>query len=167
MERSAIEGCFESVLARLLHSARERYGARLVSLAVYGSVGRGEAGPGSDVDVLVVAEPLPRGRIARVREFEAVERDIEAEIEACRSRGVDTRLSPVFRSPREVEAGSALFLDMTEDARILHDEGAFLASYLRDLAGRLERLGSRRVRVGTSWYWLLKPDLEPGETFEI
>jgi hypothetical protein len=36
--------------------------------------------------------------------------------------------SPVFKSPEEVEAGSPLFLDMVDDARILCDPEGFLAT---------------------------------------
>lgn len=42
------------------------YGERLVSLAVFGSWARGAATPASDLDLLVVAEPLPPSRMKRV-----------------------------------------------------------------------------------------------------
>jgi Nucleotidyltransferase domain len=41
----------------------------LVALAVFGSVGRGTVREDSDVDFLLVARDLPRGRFARVDEF--------------------------------------------------------------------------------------------------
>jgi hypothetical protein len=44
-----------------------------VSLVVFGSVGRGTAGPASDLDLLVVASGLPDGRALRVRDFMSVE----------------------------------------------------------------------------------------------
>jgi hypothetical protein len=57
-------------------------------------------------------------------------------------------LSPVFESPEEVEAGSPLFLDLVEDARILYDQASFLARYLDRLRARLCELGARRIWRG-------------------
>ena len=68
-------------------------------------------------------------------------------------------LSPVFKTPEEVERGSPLFLDMVEDARILYDDGGFFASCLDHLRFRLSQLGARRIRRGNAWHWVLKPDL--------
>ena len=61
---------------------------------------------------------------------------------------------------------SPLMLDMTEDAVILTDRRNVLRVALDDIRGRLQRLGSRRVWVGTQWYWDLKPDYRRGDTFE-
>jgi hypothetical protein len=76
-------------------------------------------------------------------------------------------LSPVFRTPEELVAGGLLYLDMTEDARILHDPDGVLAGFLERFRVRLARLGSRRIWRGNAWYWDLKPDYKPGEVFEI
>ena len=64
---------FDSLLSHLAAACAECYGDRLISLAVYGSVGRGTPRPDSDIDILVVADDLPRGRMARMAGFEAVE----------------------------------------------------------------------------------------------
>jgi predicted nucleotidyltransferase len=52
---------------------QRHYGERLVSLTVFGSVGRGTPRPDSDIDLLLVVKDLPVGRIARVKEFAAIE----------------------------------------------------------------------------------------------
>jgi hypothetical protein len=76
-------------------------------------------------------------------------------------------LSPVFKTPAEVEAGSPLFLDMIDDARLLHDTDGFFRRYLDGFRRRFQVLGSRRIWLGNAWYWELKPDLKPGEVFTL
>ena len=149
------------LLNRLVSLCKEYYGERLVSLAVFGSVGRGTARPESDIDLLLIVKDLPKGRIARVREFIALEVAL----------GIATKgrfeLSPVFKTPEEIANGSPLLLDMVEDARILFDSEDFFAGTLKNLKARLQQLGARRIWQGNMWYWDLKPDYIQGEIFEI
>lgn len=146
-------------LNRLTSLSKEHYGERLISLVVFGSAGRGTARPDSDIDLLLVVKDLPIGRMARVREFSAVEAalDIKGHLE----------LSPVFKTPEEIAAGSPLLLDMVEDARVLFDRENFFKRAIEDLKKRLQRLKARRVWRGNAWYWDLKPDYQQGEVFEI
>ncbi len=149
------------LLNRLTSLCKEHYGERLISLAVFGSVGRGTPRPDSDIDLLVVAKDLPVGRIARVKEFAAVETALGAAIQGR------VELSPVFKTPEEIANGSPLFLDMVEDARMLFDRDDFFKTALKRLKEGLQRLGARRIWQGNAWYWDLKPDYKQGEIFEI
>lgn len=158
---------YDEILARLLADLRDQYGARLVSVAVFGSVARRTQREDSDIDFLVVASNLPRGRTARVEEFLPVERHLAPWLAAPRAGLLPVSLSPVFKTPEEVEAGSPLFIDMVEDARLLYDRGGFLVDRLDRLRQRMAALGSRRVWRGNGWYWILKPDLKPGETITL
>lgn len=158
---------FDRLLQVLAGHCERLYGSRLVSLAVFGSVGRRVMRPDSDIDLLVAADPLPRGRMRRVGEFAAVEREMEPFLQTAREAGVCTALSPVFKTPEEVQAGSPLFLDMVDDARILFDRNGFLATELDLLRARLARRGAKRIWQGNAWYWDLKPDYRHGEEFEI
>ncbi len=158
---------FEPLLGSLVRETTRVYQDRVISLVLYGSVARGTAGPLSDVDFLLVADPLPSGRGARLREFEPVERAMTPDLAALRAAGFRTSLAPVFKTPEEVERGSLLFLDLTIEARILLDRDDFFRRYLDRLRDRLARLGSRRVPFKGGYYWILKPDLKPGEVVEI
>ena len=158
---------YEEILDSVVAELKRHYGERLVACAVFGSVGRGTPRYDSDVDLLIVARDLPRGRFNRVEEFLPVEASLEPVLRAAAPEAPAIVLSPVFKKPEEVEAGSPLFLDMVEDARILYDCDGFLAGYLDRLRARLHELGARRVRLGNAWYWELKPDLKPGEVFTL
>lgn len=150
-----------TLLNRLTSLCKEYYGNRLISLAVFGSVGRGTPRPDSDIDLLLVIKDLPVGRIARVKEFSAIEA----------APGMTTpgrlELSPVFKTPEEIAKGSLLFLDMVEDARLLFDRDDFLKNFLKNFKERLQKSGARRIWRGNVWYWDLKPDYVQGEIFEI
>ena len=158
---------YERLLEAVLAELKLQYGQRLVATAVFGSVGRGTPREDSDVDLLIVARDLPAGRFRRLDEFLPGEVRLDAALRAVRSDGHPVVLSPVFKTPAEVERGSPLFLDLVEDARILYDPGSFLIRYLDGLRARMRQLGSRRVWLGNAWYWELKPDLKPGEVITL
>jgi len=156
---------FAKAVELVTAAAREVYGERLVGLAVFGSVAMGTPRPDSDIDLLVVAEDLPRGRLGRMAEFARVEEIVRRH--AAGFKYVRPDLSPVIKTPAEVEAGSLLFLDLVEDARICYERDGFLSRHLAGLKERLLRLGARRIYRKGAWYWVLKPDYRPGEVFEI
>jgi len=158
---------FDELQRELLSEIRSYYKDRLVSVVLFGSVARGTQRFESDLDLLVIAEDLPRGRMRRVREFMRVEERLEPFLAALKTCGIHTFLSPVIKSPEEALKGSPLFLDMVEDAKILFDRNGFFAGILERLRRRLMSLGARRRWRGDAWYWDLKPDLKPGEIFEL
>ncbi len=158
---------FATLLDQVVAAIRGVYGDRLVSVVLYGSVARGTMREDSDIDLLIVARDLPRGRLNRVKEFDAVEAAVAREMEQARHQGVHTELSPILKTPEEVMRGSPLFLDMVEDARILYDQDGFFAQRLALLRERLAQLGAKRLWRGNAWYWDLKPDFRPGEVFEL
>lgn len=158
---------FDNLLQALLENSISFYGDRLISAVVFGSVGRGAMRPDSDIDVLFVIDPLPKGRLRRVGEFRGLERQMDGILKDARKLGVQTTLSPVFKIPAEVRLGSALFLDMVDDARILYDRDNFFFQEMSGLRQRLARLGARRIWKGSAWYWDLKPDYKCGEEFQI
>jgi len=61
----------ETILSRLRHQLEGLYGPNLVGLYLYGSQARGEAVPGSDIDMLVVLAELdsPAKEIHRTSEI--------------------------------------------------------------------------------------------------
>jgi predicted nucleotidyltransferase len=130
-------------------------------------VARGDAASTSDIDLLIVAEDLPRGHFARKRFLEAADQAFEPALRRAEERRIETHLARIVRTPKEAERTIPLYLDMTEDAVLLFDRDEFFAKILDRVRTALRRLGSRRVRMGKTWYWDLKPDFKPGDVIEI
>lgn len=151
----------------LIEACIQCYGERLVSVVLFGSVGRGTSNPQSDIDLLIVAERLPKGRMQRVQEFGCIEQALQPLLSELSSIECHVELSPVFKSPEELMQGTPLMLDMVEDARILYDPSDFFGKALARLSNRLKQLRAKRVWRGNAWWWDLKPDYRSGEVFEI
>lgn len=166
-EMSAHADRFAQLVAHLLQGSREFYGERLISFCLYGSVARGTMHAGSDIDFLLVAEPLPRGRMNRVDEFMVIEDRLAPLVKEAWSNEVFVEFSPLIKTREEVRHGSLLFLDMIDDGKLLYDRDHFMADELAAFKGRLNRLGARRIWRGSTWHWDLKPDYKPGEVFEL
>ena len=158
---------YRELLGALREEVHACYGDSLVSVAVFGSLARQAATPDSDIDVLIVAEGLPVGRVRRVDAFAAVEEKLGPRLMSLQNKGYNCSLSPVLKTPQEVEMGSPLFWDMTCSVLLLFDRNDFLNNYLGRLRDRLSRLGARRIVEGDRWYWDLKPDYKPGDIFEL
>jgi predicted nucleotidyltransferase len=157
--------------ARMVDAAaaaiRAVYGERLRALALFGSVARGTMRPDSDIDLLLIVEPLAPDRRARLDEFERVDAKVAPALAEARRAGVQTVLAPVIKTPQEVRAGSFLHLDLPEQAQVLWDPDGMLKEYLDDLAARLKAMGARRIGAVASAYWDLKPDYRWGDRIEL
>jgi uncharacterized protein len=143
------------------------YRERLVSVVLFGSMARGTARFDSDLDLLIVARALPAGRMQRMAEFECVEEALAPLLSKLQHDGIFTSVSPIFKTTTEADAGSPLFFDMVDDARILFDPEHFFSGLLQRLRARLAQLGAKRIWRGNSWHWDLKADYKPGEVFEL
>ena len=140
---------------------------RLVAVVLFGSVARGQAGPASDIDLLIVAEGLPAGQFARKRLLAEVDAEFDRTLFAAEAEGIETRLARIVLTPAEAARVRPLYLDLTEDAVLLHDRDGFFAGVLGRVRSSLAQLGSRRIRTGRTWYWDLKPGAQPGERIEV
>lgn len=161
-----IRETFRGLLKTLKEAVLATYGHSLEALVIFGSVGRGTPMHDSDMDILLVIDALPSGRMKRVKTFEPVEKAMEKALRGAKDQGVYTYLSPVFKTPEELSRSSWFLLDMVEDSLVLYDKGVF-ARTMERLKKRLKALGARRIWRGNAWFWELKPDYKPGETFDL
>jgi predicted nucleotidyltransferase len=160
---ASLQEPFRSALAAAVETWIADLGDRLVSIILFGSVARRQARSTSDIDLVLVAEGLPRALADRRRPFLA-----------SWERGRARRGLPsvpwnlVVKSPAEARFRSPLYLDIVEDGILILDRGAFFAGVLAGMRARMRELGSRRIFLGDgTWYWDLKPDFRFGDVVEI
>lgn len=160
---------YRELLGDFVDLLRVRFGDDLVSVVLYGSVATGTARPTSDVDVCLVIRNLPASLRERTKLMVPLVRALRdrpsySELE---SRGYFPEVMPIPYTADEVRETKRIFLDMVEDSEILVDDGTFAAK-LVGLREGLAALGSQRItlEVGTQ-YWVLKPDLKPGEVVTL
>jgi len=153
------------ILEELNKLVRNHYKDDLISLIVFGSIGRGTFREDSDIDLLIIANNLPNGRIKRINHFMTVEEKMESLLKSLELNQM--YLSTIIKSPEEAIKGSPLFLDMIEDGIILYDKDNFFKDILNKLKENLQKLGAKRIRVGNIWYWKLKKDYQFGEEIKL
>lgn len=160
---TSLQEPFRSALVAAVDAWVADLGDRLVSLVLFGSVARRGARPTSDIDVLIVAEGLPRSLADRRRPF------LESWTRARASRSLPhLQWNLVTKSPDEARVHSPLYLDIVEDGILLLDRRGFFASVLAEMRERMRALGSRRIHLADgTWYWDLKPDFRFGDVVEL
>lgn len=147
--------------------AQEVLGDNLTAVVLFGSVAQGQAGPRSDIDLLVICRKLPGGAFRRQETLDPVREQFRAELDQLWAQGCYTDFSEVIKSETEAQRTHPLYLDMTEEAVILFDRGGFFATVLERLRERLRELGAERKQLGRLRYWDLKPDFKPGEVIVL
>lgn len=160
---------FYPTLVGATAGALQLYGPRLRGLGLFGSAARRDHSADSDVDLLVVADPMPARPAARLEEI----RELRNDLRGPPSRpmgGPGTWHAAQFvpTSVEELRAEPPILLDMTQDAVILYDPSQLLSGVLSGLSRKLRARGARRiVPADGAPYWQLSPGARLGEVREL
>ncbi len=146
---------------------QEMLGEQLVSVVLFGSVARGEAGPHSDIDLFIVLEKAPYGMTHRRALLEPARKVLTPALEELWNQDIYTDFVEIIRTREEALRFHLVYLDMTQEAVLLYDREGFMEKVLERLRKRLKDLGAQRKRLGRIWYWDLKPDIRPGEVIDL
>ena len=157
---------YNSIIHKLLKLLKEKFGEDLISLAIYGSVARGDNKRDSDIDLFIVVKNLPPTTIERIRIFDSLELLLEEDIKEMFSKGYYVSFSPIMKTPEEAMRFSPLYMDITEDAVLIYDKENFLQNLLQRIRKKLNELGYERIWLGKKWYWR-KKDFKFGEVVEF
>lgn len=139
---------------------QDHFKDRLISVVLFGSVGRGDARPDSDVDILLVINALPEGRYNRRKLLEPV-------MDAASERGLTASFNCHIKSPAEAKEITVMYFDFPTDAKLLCDKSGFFKEIIHAVEKIIKRNGAVRKRWGRFYYWDLKPGASAEETFDI
>ena len=167
---ASIQKEYIPVVRDMVKILKAKFSANLVSAVLYGSVARGQAGKGSDIDICLIFKTLPETTRERTAYVMAFEEDLRAMESFCRlfNEGYDLSVSPVeFAVPELKTRTPALFLDIIEDGVVLVDDGT-LARKEGQLRQRMAEMGTHKIALEDGSYtWVLKKDALPGEAVAI
>ena len=127
----------------ILGAFQKGLGESLAGLVLYGSVARGEAHEGSDIDLLVVAKGLNGSFLER-----------QQAILASLPQRWRATVSLMITSPEALEAHlSSLFLDVALDGVILFDPSGLVSRRFEVLRSLLRSEGWRRQAMNDGFAW--------------
>jgi predicted nucleotidyltransferase len=153
--------CTDLVLRRIV----DYYGARLVSLAVFGSYARGEPRLDSDLDLFIVLRSATRARLsARTEEFVTnIEQPCDEDLQRLYDEGISMDLSPIILARNEAQGFLPLYLDMTSNCLTIVDHDGFLETILEKVKLQMARWGRARIDASGHWLWEIHPGLRWNE----
>lgn len=147
------------------------YKDSLISIVVYGSVGRGKFTGCSDIDLLIVISSSSDSVCGRIHLFHDNVINKAEQTEEYRElidKKLPYRIMPIVYTVERLKNHPPLMLDMTEDSVILFDRDDTFLKEIKNIKERMRELGSKRVFLENgSWYWILKPDIKWGEIVKI
>jgi len=164
---STLKADVDLVLEDLCRLIEKRFKVR--SVVLFGSVARGDFSKLRDIDIIVVSDEFPESyssRLDMVRPALFELKDL-ASLTTLRRKGHHVRFDVATYRSDDLDDTPPLLLDVSVDGVLLRDDGVMREKLAR-LRQRMGELGSRRIRTKTGrWYWLLKPDLKPGEIIQL
>ena len=154
---------------KIVEILRESYKERLTSVCLFGSSVRGTLRDGSDIDFLVVIKEVKRSYHKRIKEIIPLLDDIRATQEYHEVEKFKLNLEPCFLvfTADEIKDHPPILLDISQEGIILFDKENFLRKQLTQVRETLARLGSSKKITPHGHYWMLKPDIKPGEIINI
>lgn len=132
---------------------------RLVSAIQFGSTVRGTLKRETDIDLLLIFETLPTGRIARSRIMDHIEQHCQDQLRHQLPIDYNIFFSSKLKTIAESQRFSLLYLDMVDHSRILYDPQCLAASLINKVKDWIQQVGAYRVEKGLKWYWVLGKEI--------
>jgi len=119
---------YTSVIA---HELEEIFQNDLVSVVVFGSAARGEAGVNDNIDVLIVVEKFEK--IGRDEVIDSIEENLKLSEDYFDlvENDLATNINPLCLTQSEIEKNPSLIKDVIPDGFIIYDTDDFMENNLR------------------------------------
>lgn len=142
---------------------------RLISIVLFGSLARGDVHKYSDIDLLVIAEGVPKEYGERVKLLiPIIDKVAPYRIELWRKRGIYPDIDIILLDRVEGDINHPFYLDLVTDAIIVYDRDRYIERRINELRSKLIKLGAMKIELPDGrYYWVLKPGLRWGEVLEL
>lgn len=148
---------FDQLIEKASEIIRDYYGSRLVSIVLFGSCSRKTQHHCSDIDLLLILSDAPKGKLSRLGEFvDHIDNQLEEFVKNLTEWNIHPEISPVIKTPKEVENGNLLFYEMTESCKILYDPELFMTNFLEEMKVKIKQAGVTKTNKG---YWVMPHDI--------
>jgi predicted nucleotidyltransferase len=168
MKNDKIKNLHTLMIPILSNCVKEVFENSLVSLALFGSVARGDYKLDSDIDIFITIEDIPKSRSERSHLI------LNNLIPLYKERGeriypdvVLPELHSVLRDKAQVLEGGFLYLDLVSEAKILVDRDGFFENHLERFGKKMKEWGSQKYIEQDGYYWIVKPGLQNGEILDL
>lgn len=144
-------------LERVVDNYRKQWKEHLIALAIFGSYARGEETPRSDIDILLIANHLPK------RKFER-----ESFIRKPAIGILKKKFNVIAWTQEEFETNfSSIYLDLGQDAVIYYDPSGYLKKKLEKIKQITEEAKLERVKLPSGYVWRWKSPERYGKLWSI
>ncbi len=148
----------------------DHFGERLLGVALFGSIARGDWSRDSDIDILVVVDGWDsKPTWERTRELYSVREKLRETREY--KIAVEAGYIPILQhyplGSREALTFHRIYLDIVLDGKIIYERNNYISKIVDLVRERLTSYGARRiVEPGGRYYWVIK-SVKAGEIFTL
>jgi len=161
---------YRELLRRYCRILLDNYGERLLGVAVFGSIARGDWDLDSDIDLLVVVEGWDDKPVwERVRELVRLRGELRRteEYRSSLRLGYRAIIQHYPLGGGEALAFHRIYMDACVDGIVLYERDRFLTGLMEGVRDRLAQLGAKRVSTpGGRRYWVLS-NVKAGEGYRL
>ena len=136
---------FEEAINEFVELCKEKFGDDLISVVLFGSVARGTAKKGSDIDLLIIVRGIPKRILDRE---DAVSEEIMKIIRKYHVRVMPVLLGLDDLSDRVI---NPLIYGILTGYEVLHDPHGFWDSYLQKIKPRILEKRPVYIEYGQRW----------------
>jgi len=163
---SLLQTPYAHLLVKFFYLLKEELEDKVLSMGLFGSVAKGTAEPGSDIDLLIITEGLDLTLVERTEYILKLKRakTIKEEIEFLHSYGYTPKINFIIKEKNELKV-NFFTIDISFDMIILYDTGA-LNQFLAKIKEKIKQQGIEKKYYEKQKYYL-DLDIDFGEVYEF
>ncbi|MEQ9713913.1 MAG: nucleotidyltransferase domain-containing protein [Candidatus Asgardarchaeum sp.] len=161
---------YSGLLERYCKILCEHFGEKLIGVALFGSIARGDWNKDSDIDLLIIVDKWDKKlvweRIRELRKLKKILKETE-EFKNALSKGYFPIIQHYPLSKEEAKRFHRVYIDICIDGIILYEKENFLTKTMEKIRQKLLNLGAKRIEIPNKGYYWVLADIKAGEVIEL